>query len=173
MKTAWIITRDGRPTYGRYATQDGAFAELLSRVPYSVDHATKHEGYGFAEVPADRWSDPEAHDLRATANRVLSEGHSHGSGRPFERDNCAACALSGYGAVTDGAGRKGYNYAGWERLFTQTRRTLAPQYRAAYLAAFADSDNPSYVEALKMDVRTFGPPPGVTEADLLPYMKRG
>ena len=44
----WHVMRDGK-VLSTHETEPEAFAALLKRVPYSVHHATTHEGYALAE----------------------------------------------------------------------------------------------------------------------------
>jgi hypothetical protein len=81
--TTWI-TRDGKRIAGPFDTENQAFGRLLSMVGYSVDHATKHEGYGFEEVDEHPFTpgNPEAgewSDMCTECGHHLSE---HEEGEP-------------------------------------------------------------------------------------------
>lgn len=43
-----FVTRDGVKVSPEFEAENDAFVWLLNHVPYSVAHATKHEGYAFA-----------------------------------------------------------------------------------------------------------------------------
>jgi hypothetical protein len=158
----YIITRDGRPTYGRYTSEDTARHELLfNRQGQSVDWAMKHEGWGILEVPAARWPDLEARELRAQARHLLTAHDRHGSS-VLERVNCGACVLGGYqpsdkSLRTDGhnARKDGPNYAGWARIYVQAGKRIPSGWKDAFYAEVNDTDNESYAAGLRKDISTW------------------
>lgn len=144
----WIITKDGRPTFGRYATHEELLGEMHKRVGYSTYHAVKEEGYGYIEVPSDRWSGMEARALRAAAWQCLSKHSAHSD--KLARDNCGACALVGRGAEGSGP-----NYEGWARIYVQAGVEIPAKWGDAFLREL-HSDNASYSHALELDIATWG-----------------
>lgn len=104
------------------------------------------------------WADPERRDLEATARRVFADHGHDGYWDAMTRENCGACALSGYGAHDDsGTAPYAPNHAAWARTYVQAGRLIPVEYRPAFLRELApDNDNARYRDCLIRDVRTFG-----------------
>ena len=67
------------------------------------------------------------------------------------RESCSACALNGYNKSPHNF----INNAGWARVWIQAGKYIEPKYFFPFLAELG-SDNRSYAEALKADIREFG-----------------
>lgn len=116
---------------------------------------------------AGAWDFQESYDMTRLAERSF-EHDRHGRS-VLERENCSGCVLAGYQsseeareARRDKTGdmilvdRDGPNYAGWERLYVETRRMIPTRWIPAFLAALERTDNPAYTAALLRDINTFG-----------------
>lgn len=105
------------------------------------------------------WDADTARTLRGQARNLMNHGHSWHFTFPREREmtreNCGACALSGYGESTE-SGPLEPNYAGWARVYVEAGHAIPKKYREAFEATRRRTDNPLYVEGLERDIVTFG-----------------
>lgn len=146
--TEWVIVNNGRPEALRYPTRDAA-EDARAGMPWLA-------GAALAEVPAHVWSEPESANIRERA-RYAFRDHGHGNDwDDMTRDSCGACALNGWRAFNDGDGF-GPNYAGWERLFVQSGRTIPREYAGRFFRTLVDAeDNERYRVCLMRDIVTYG-----------------
>ncbi len=138
-----ITKRDG-VALDIHADNFEASHRMHQRVGYSIDHATRHEGYELSAP--EPWDAKKAHDLRWTARSLFARHDHAGYMDALTRENCGACVLGGYGA--DEAGP---NYAGWERATVQAGRTIAFQHVLTAL----NCENRAYADAFARDLATF------------------
>lgn len=164
------VTRDGDPVSPILPTPDVAFGWLLRHQPFSTDWAMKYEGYAVESVPMEPLTVGEARDAARVARQLLRHDHLPIGSEAFRewtggtdetvrltRENCAACALDGYGADTDGGTVPlSPNYAAWERVYVQARRPIPHRWLPAFVASLNDEVNPSFAAALLRDVATWG-----------------
>lgn len=107
----------------------------------------------------DKWTEQEARQLRAIAQKLFRDHWNHGSSRE-ERENCGACCLSGY-TPRGGWGDTELdaipqpNYAGWARLYVEAGRAIPRKFRKAFDAEL-HSENKAYANALQKSINTFG-----------------
>ena len=94
--------------------------------------------------------------------------HDHGTqifpkeDRAIVRENCGACALEGYCSECERVAKGcqhlreigGANYAGWERLYVESKRPIPKEWQEAFISALK-AQTP-YAERLRADVREFG-----------------
>ena len=75
----------------------------------------------------------------------------------FHGGNCRHCCLRGEGKpnTADGIGLEP-NYAGWQRLYVEAGRIIPAQFADAFLNTFRDSENTSFLDALRDDIQYFG-----------------
>lgn len=154
------ITRDGETVSGLLPTWADVLAWFHQRHSYSVDWATRYEGYTVHEVTPDALTES---DKRAASMSVSAFAHGH---RPSDRDdltreNCSACALGGYGEHRDSDhGQLALNYAGWAVLFVDQRRPIPERYRAAFVAELNEVDESGartpYAEHIARAVGAYG-----------------
>jgi hypothetical protein len=176
----YVVTRDGADVSPILPTDADVLHWLHQRVPYSADHAMRHEGYGVRRVDtAGTWGGPQARNMTLMARGNLRHDHpAIGTAAWREwidagehtdehadmvRTSCAACALDGYGEVREivGEGRHkrvsiSPNYAAWTRVYVQAGKPIPQRYRAAFIDDLNDAENTSYAAALARDVATFG-----------------
>lgn len=182
VQSGQLLTRDGAPVSGIvHAGEFGAMGELLRAVPYSTDHAMRHEGYGVRTLPAPVlvWTDDERRRHADTARNVMRHERWHDTGRvpadyadtypdgwPADefadiRSSCGGCALRGHGAHDDdGWAPFGPNYAGWARIYVESGTPVPDVWRDAFLSELDDTDDDGtvtpYARCLRVSVRTFG-----------------
>jgi hypothetical protein len=112
---------------------------------HRLRHRYGRAGNGVIEI----WTAPEARQHKATAQRLLGEGHSYRH-TGVDTDNCGFCAL------THG-GLDGPNYAGWARIYIEAGKAMPEKWRGAFERELA-SDNHHYAVALRRSIATFGGP---------------
>lgn len=165
-----LVTRDGETIAVRPNAND-AFAWLLRHQGQSVDYATTYAGYAFADP--EPWTEDEKRHHGATASQCMFRHDHNASDRdPLTRVNCGACVLGGYeprGARDDwdhpSVKDHGPNYAGWARIYVESRSPIPRAWRAAFVREITqDGDgtavqeyvNLRYAEALARSIVTFG-----------------
>jgi len=154
------VTRDGERVSPILPTEADAFGWLMRHQPMSVDWATKHEGYAFADTGAVPWSATEARNYAASARRELGGDADHRAGHPDDdeasrhltRENCAACVLAGYGSDTDDEP----NYSSWQRIYVEAKARIPRRYRNAFVDTLNGEENTRYADALARSIATFG-----------------
>jgi len=95
----------------------------------------------------------EFRQKQINARAQFSRHDCNMSSDPNMRSNCGACCLAGY--HPRGERSDFINYAGWARVYIQAGKHIPDQVRFDFMADLA-SDNQSYANALKQDIRDFG-----------------
>ena len=94
---------------------------------------------------AEPWNGKEKYQYTGTARQCLEHSYNHSKSDP---DNCGGCALTLRSQYQP-------NYAGWQRIYIESRRTIPARWEKPFYTAFTD-DNQLYAKALARSCKTYG-----------------
>lgn len=161
----YVITRDGAPVTGILPTEIDVLAWFHRHTSQSMDYALRYAGYAVTTL-AGHAAEPR-HLLaqrklrRDAAYALTNHADPQGCRDDLTRDNCEACALTGYGEHNEaGHGYWAPNTARWARTYVEAGRPIPEKWRRAFIADMNETNDAgeptSYAEELCRDIATFG-----------------
>lgn len=104
----------------------------------------------------ETWTKEEAAKIQAQSCHMFSLQHCYGRQKGESKqdhlDNCGYHALTTAVFVNEDDTHKSPNYAGWERLYVESRRAI----KAEWLDCTKWSENLAYTKCLIKSINTFG-----------------